>query len=228
MTTEIIQIIEDDSVHAMLLAHALSKAGYRINVASDGAEGLADVERLMPALVVLDVMLPGMDGHEICRRIRDDPRTSTIPIVMVSALAGEDHRVAGLSLGVDDYVAKPFSLREVVARVQAVLRRSNRPTLEDSPSEDLRFEGSRVMATFRDRRLQLTGREWEVLRRLARRPGESVANEELIALLWGHDGLVHEHEIDRLVRSLKSRLDEQGDELLELVPGGCRIKVNPQ
>ena len=228
MTTEIIQIIEDDSAHAMLLAHALSKAGYRINVASDGAEGLADVERLMPALVVLDVMLPGMDGHEICRRIREDPRTHAIPIVMVSALAAEDHRIAGLSLGVDDYVAKPFSPREVVARVGAVLRRSTRSTMQDSPSGELRFEGSRVMATFRDRRLQLTGREWEILRRLARRPGESVANEELIALLWGRDGLVHEHEIDRLVRSLKSRLDEQGDELLEMVPGGCRIKIDPQ
>lgn len=99
MTLAIIQIIEDDPDHASLLDHALRKARYRTNVAHDGQAGLSDVKRLQPALVLLDVMLPGMDGHTLCRLLREDPHTQSIPIIMISALASEDHRLAGLELG---------------------------------------------------------------------------------------------------------------------------------
>ncbi len=95
---EIIQIIEDEPAHASLLDHTLRQARYRTNVARDGQMGLSDITRLNPALVLLDVMLPGMDGHEVCRRLREDPQTQNIPIVMITALASEDHRVAGLEL----------------------------------------------------------------------------------------------------------------------------------
>lgn len=233
MTLEIVEIIEDEPAHAVLMDHALRKARYRTHVAQDGRSGIDDAKRLNPALILLDVMLPGMDGHEVCRRLRDDPQTRTIPIIMVSALGTLDvNRVAGLDLGVDDYVAKPFSPREIVARVKAVLRRSRScyTESEDHLQGQFVLEESFCVVSFRGRRVQLTGREWWILRRLARKPGEIVTWEELTALLWGEDDLVHEHELDRLIRSLECKLGEQVSDwgAIAVIPeGGCALKLLP-
>ena len=123
MSVEIIQIIEDDPTHAALLDHALRKARYRTNITHEGLRGLDETKRLKPSLVLIDVMLPGLDGHELCRRLRHDPQTRMIPIMIVTALGSQDDRIRAYELGVDDYVTKPFSTREVVLRVKAVLRR---------------------------------------------------------------------------------------------------------
>lgn len=211
---EIIQIIEDEPAHASLLDHTLRKARYRTNVALDGEIGLLDVKRLNPALVLLDVMLPGVDGYEICRRLREDPQTQTIPIILLTALGSEEHRVAGLELGADDYIIKPFSPREVVSRVRAVLRRA-RPLAE--PQEecldgDMVLEDSRFVVSFRGKRVQLSSPKWWILRRLASHVGQVVTREELTTLLWGEDGLIHQHELDRYVQLLKQKLEsEAGD-----------------
>src|SRR5262245_13306525 len=157
MTLQIVEIIEDEPAHAALMDHALRKARYRTHVAQDGRSGIDDAKRLNPALILLDVMLPGMDGHEVCRRLRDDPQTRTIPIIIVSALGTLDvNRVAGLDLGVDDYVAKPFSPREVVARVKAVLRRSRSCYVESQDHLQGQFvlEDSFCVVSFRGRRIQ--------------------------------------------------------------------------
>jgi DNA-binding response OmpR family regulator len=211
MSLEIIQIIEDDPIQARILDAALRKTSFRTNVAHDGRTGLRDVQRLRPALVLLDVMLPEIDGHEICRLLRSDPQTRQIPIIMITALASEAHRVAGLEMGADDYIVKPFGEQEIIARVRALLRRTRPPVEEDSSlaMADLVLEQDRYDVVFRGQRVTLSGMEWRLLRRLVRSGGEAVPREELCSLLWGEDGLVHEHELDRLIQQLEEKLRDQ-------------------
>lgn len=220
---EIVQIIEDEPDHARLLEHSLRQARYRTNVAYDGLVGLSDIKRLNPAIVLLDVMLPGLDGHEVCRRLREDPQTQNIPIVMITALTSEEHRVAGLELGADDYITKPFSPREVVSRVKAVLRRGRRPATarEVYLDGELRLEDSRFGVFFRGTHVQLSGPEWWVLRCLAKQAGRVVTREELIALLWGEDGLIHEHDLERYIDAIRQKLEDDptSPTLIITVPG---------
>jgi len=145
---------------------------------------------------------------------------------MLTALGSEDDRVAGLELGADDYIAKPFSPREVITRVKAVLRRARPQTgMKDMFYQgDLIVEDTCLIVTFRGTRLTLSGPEWEILRRLAESLGQVVAQEELITLLWGQDGLVHEHELARYVQALKQKLENQYAGLIGTVPGvGYRL-----
>lgn len=230
MGVELIQIIEDDPDHARLLELALRKARYRTNVARDGEVGLQDVKRLNPSLILLDVMLPGMDGHDLCRLLREDDKTQATPIIMVTALGSEDHRVTGLELGADDYITKPFSLQEVVARVRAVLRRGRvlaqpvKIPLED----DLVLEDCCFVVSFRGKSLTLSGHERQILGRLAHSVGRVVTQEELITLLWGQDGLIHEHELARYVQTLKLKIENQYAGLIETLPGvGYRLTSHP-
>ena len=229
MPSEIIQIIEDDPQHALLLDHTIRKAGYRTNIADDGLAGLEDVRRLKPALVLLDVMLPELDGHEVCRRLREDPVTKAIPIIMLSALGTENHRVVGLDLGADDYIAKPFSPQEVVLRIKAVLRRFQRQVDvgEVYLDGDLVLEESRHLVSFRGKSLQLSESEWRILQALARQAGRTVTREELIALLWDDDGLIHEQELERHIRGLAQKFTAapETDSLVLITPGfGYRLR----
>lgn len=207
---EIIQIIEDDPDHARLLDHALRKARFRTNVAYDGEIGMRDVKRLRPAVILLDVMLPGADGYKLCKRFRQDPETQATPIIMITTLGTPEHRVAGLELGADDYITKPFSPREVVSRIKAVLRRAR--LLADGKETyldgELVLNENRFIVSLRGKRLQLSAPEWRVLRRLARRAGEVVTREEFVKLLWGDDGLVHDHELYRHITSLREKLED--------------------
>jgi DNA-binding response OmpR family regulator len=206
---ELIQIVEDDPEQAGLLDHALRKARYRTNVASTGEMGLRDIQRLKPALILLDVMLPGLDGYEVCKRVREEPSLQGIPIIMITALGTPEHRVAGLELGADDYIAKPFSPREVVSRVKAVLRRAH--LRGDSEERYLNgalvLKENRFIVSYQGQTVPLSGPEWWVLRCLADRPGEVITREELVSLLWGEDGLVHEHELYRSIQSLRRKLE---------------------
>ena len=207
---EIIQIVEDDPDQASLLDHVLRKARYRTNVAYSGEMAERDIRRLKPALVLLDVMLPGVDGYELCKRLRQDHETQTIPIIMITALGTAEHRVAGLELGADDYIVKPFSPQEMVSRVKAVLRRARlRGQSEESYMDGaLILKENRFIVAYRGRTVPLSGPEWWILRCLADRPGQVVPREELISLLWGEDGLVHEHELYRHVRALRDKLED--------------------
>jgi DNA-binding response OmpR family regulator len=166
MALELIQIIDDEPHHAALLDLALRKAGYRTNVAHDGLEGLDAMRRLQPALALVDVMLPGADGFEICRRLRADPLTQLLPIIMLTALSSEEQRVAGLTLGVDDYVTKPFSPREVVLRVAAILHR-RRPSDHCGESYldgQVLHERSVHHVSCCGRTVSLSYQEWQALR----------------------------------------------------------------
>jgi DNA-binding response OmpR family regulator len=208
MSLELIQIIQDGHDQAQVLDQILRKASFRTNVAFDGATGIQDIWRLKPALVLLDLVLPGMSGRDLCARLRTDPQTRSMGIIFVTALGSEDHRVAALDLGADDVISKPYSSRELVARVKAVLRRVSTPTatLDEELDEELTVEETQYVISFRGTRVVLSHPEWTILLRLAKTAGKVVPGEELRSALWGEDGLSHDRELERTIQSLNKKL----------------------
>jgi DNA-binding response OmpR family regulator len=168
MAQALIQIIEDEPLHATLLDGSLRRAHFATALAVDGATGWEDVQRFTPALILLDLMLPGIDGHEVCRLVRGNSFTRHIPIIMLSALGTDEDRIKGIELGADDYVVKPFSPREVVSRVQAVLRRHRGYPTEATPvSQALTLlDGPYFSVSLHQRQLTVTGIELAFLRGL--------------------------------------------------------------
>ncbi len=213
MSLEVIQIIESDQDQARSVDQVLRKASFRTNIAFDGPTGIQDIWKNRPALVILDLMVPGIGGKDLCRRLREDPQTKSMGIILVTALTSEDHRVAGLESGADDVLAKPYSPRELVARVRAVLRRiaASIPEHLDDLDEDLTLEATQYAASFRGRPILLTKPEWQTLLRLARTAGKVVPREELRSMLWGEDSLTHDHELDRIVTLLNQKLSGPED-----------------
>ena len=221
MTLNIIQIIEDEPLHAQLLDHSLRQARYRTNVAHDGVTGLADVMRLKPSLILLDLMLPEMNGQDVCRRVRSEPSTKHIPIIMISAMGTDEDRIAGIRMGADDYVAKPFSPREVVSRAHALLRRAQAhwataPALSGSP---VTIKEHCLLVSLFGKELTVSPQELALLRLFTARPGSIVPREELIGLLWPDSPLLHEHELQRLNRTLSHKLMEHSIGSIEAFPG---------
>jgi DNA-binding response OmpR family regulator len=208
MSLEVIQIIEADQDQARAVDQVLRKASFRTNIAFDGPTGIQDIWKNRPALVVLDLMVPGIGGKDVCRRLREDPQTKSIGIILVTAVTSEDSRVAGLESGADDILTKPYSPRELVARIHAVLRRLAASMAEnlDDLDDDLALDATQYVATFRGRQLVLTKPEWQTLLRLAKTTGKVVPREELRSLLWGNDTLTHDRELDQLVASLNQKL----------------------
>lgn len=203
-----IVVIEDDAVVAETLSLYLEQAGFAVATASNGVAGLALAKGPNTALVVLDLMIPGMTGQEVCRRLRAE---SAVPIIMLTARASEDDRVAGLELGADDYVAKPFSPREVVARVQALLRRTAAPTAAAPPPPvvigDLEVDLFARQARVDGRAVALTPTEFKLLDTLARAPGRVFTREELLSRAFGpgYDGL--DRTVDVHITNLRKKLD---------------------
>lgn len=232
MALELIQIIEDGQDQARVMDQILRKASFRTNVAFDGPTGIQDIWRLKPALVLLDLILPGMGGKEICGRLRTDPQTKTMGIVFVTAMTAEDHKIAALECGADDVISKPYSSRELVARVRTVLRRIalEAPQPDEDAENDVVLEEMHYVVSFRGRRVSLTKAEWIVLGRLARTPGKVVPREELRAALWGEDGLSHDRELDLTIQHLDRKLSGDGGapDLITGVQGtGYRLTRNP-
>lgn len=217
-----ILIVEDDRDIALSLRLKLERdGGYRVDTVVDGAEGLRAAVDSPPDLVLLDVNLPGMDGFEICRRLRKDPATAAIPIIMLTARIGEADRVAGLDFGADDYITKPFSPKEALARVRALLRRSGRTdeadeTLVDTP---LRIDVAERVARVGDRDLGLTRKEFDLLAELLRQRGRVLTRERLLESVWGYDYPGETRTVDVHVRRLRQKLGGPVDERIETVVG---------
>ncbi|MEP7152548.1 MAG: response regulator transcription factor [Nitrospira sp.] len=224
MSLEIIQILEDDQSHAKLLDQILRRASFRTNVAFDGPSGMQDVWRIKPSLVMADDNLPGITGREICKRLRQDPSTRHIPIIVMSGYASEERRAEALDGGADDFIVKPYGAIELVARVRALLRRcrQDQAQQEEELGEDLVFADKVYVALYRGRKLTLSGNEWKALRRLALTVGNVVPREELKALLWGDDELLHDGELDRCIEQLNQKLAGEGTAVghIVMVPGG--------
>jgi DNA-binding response OmpR family regulator len=184
---ERVLVVEDDPTVAEVVSRYLEREGYTVESVSDGEIGLQRALADLPALVVLDLMLPSLDGLEVCRRMR---AVAPVPVVMLTARGDEEDRVVGLELGADDYLAKPFSPRELTARVKAVLRRAREPFPGTAPLAQLRFDEVEIDLASREVRTQgeltpLTAREFDLLTFLARSPRHTYRREELLEHVWG-------------------------------------------
>ncbi len=213
-------VIDDEEDLIELVRYNLEKDGFSVKGAADGETGLALAAAEHPDLIVLDVMLPGMDGLEVCRRLRSEPRTARIPMIMLSARGAESDRIVGLELGADDYVTKPFSPRELAARVKAQLRRLSFPNqaAEVIRRGDLNIDLARREVTCAGIPINLTAGEFKLLQFLASQPGRVFSRSELIDGVLGRDIAILDRTIDVHVVSLRKKLRGCG-ELIETVRG---------
>ncbi|WP_119679442.1 phosphate regulon transcriptional regulator PhoB [Indioceanicola profundi] len=212
----LILIVEDEVDLVTLLKYNLEKEGFRVAAANDGEEALLLANEQTPHLVLLDWMLPLMSGLEVCRQLRRNPKTREIPVIMLTARGEEADKVRGLNSGADDYISKPFSPTELVARIRAVLRRSS-PALSE---ELLRFADVVMdLAAHRVRRdgrdVHLGPTEFRLLRHFMQHPGRVFSREQLLDIVWGHDVYVEPRTVDVHIRRLRKALNE--DEFPDLI-----------
>ena len=206
---EKVLVIEDDRHIAEILRTTLATQHFAPIVANDGGTGLSEARRLLPSLILLDLLLPTMDGWEVCRRLRADEKTRHIPIIMVTAKGEEEDRVAGLELGADDYVVKPFSTRELVARIRAVFRRkaSQTSAADQVRVGELEIDASRHVITVAGRSVHLTMMEFTILQRLAQEPGRVFTRDQLLTFLWGKDCFAQEHNLDVHIHAIRKKIE---------------------
>jgi len=226
-----ILVIEDDPDIALSLRLKLERdGGFEVVTAGDGAAGLRLAVDRPPDLVLLDVNLPGMDGFEVCRHLRKDAATAATPVIMLTARIGESDRVAGLELGADDYITKPFSPKEALARIRAVLRRSDRSAEgpEALADEPLRIDVGARRAEVGGRELGLTRKEFDLIVELIRQRGRVLTRERLLETVWGYDYPGETRTVDVHVRRLRQKLGSPVDERVETVVGvGYRYRSGP-
>jgi two-component system phosphate regulon response regulator PhoB len=227
MAKESILVVEDEEDILELLRYNLTKEGYRVTGVATGEEGLRAAKSLLPDLLLLDLMLPGMDGLEVCRLLKQDPKTQHLPIVMVTAKGEEADIVTGLELGADDYLAKPFSPRVLLARVRAVLRRRKKePPDEAAPLKihELVVHPGRHEVLSNGQPVELTATEFRLLHMLARRPGWVFTRSQIVNGVHGDDYPVSDRSVDVQVVGLRKKLGEAG-QYVETVRGvGYRFK----
>ncbi|NMG22142.1 response regulator [Brasilonema bromeliae] len=226
MSRHKILVIEDETALLEALRYNLEREGFEVLTATDGLSGLQRAQSVLPDLIVLDLMLPVLEGLEVCRRLRDDANTRTIPIVMVTARGEEIDEVVGFQMGADDYVAKPFKVRPLLQRVKALLRRTN--VREDQTAsiaeQGVEIDRWRHRATLDGRVLPLTPTEFRLLWSLARQPGRAFSRHELMDASMGEDVASLDRTIDVHVKSLRQKLGDRA-ELIETVRGvGYRFK----
>jgi two-component system phosphate regulon response regulator PhoB len=218
-------IVDDERDLLSLLDFNLRQAGFQTLLAATGEEALAHVRRAVPDLVLLDLMLPDIPGTEVCRRLKGSDRTRRVPVVMLTAKGEEVDRVVGFELGADDYVVKPFSVRELVLRVQAVLRRATGPPTEEPPERigPLRIDLAAHRAFAGPEELALTALEFRLLATFMARAGRVQSREQLLADVWGMSPELETRTVDTHVKRLREKLGAARD-LLETVRGvGYRL-----
>ena len=221
-------VVEDDQDIADLVAHHLTRAGFSCDLFATGPDGLDAVRRQLPDLVVLDLMLPGLSGYEICRMMRADSATAAVPIIMLTARAQEEDRVKGLELGADDYVTKPFSPRELVARVRAVLRR----TQPYGPERILRvgplvIDLDRHEVTADGRGVSLTAKEFLLLQYLIEHRGRVLSRDLLLSDVWGYQYTGGTRTVDVHIRRLREKLPAMVDHIVTIKQFGYKFVDTP-
>jgi len=222
--SELVMVIEDEKEIRDLVRYNLEKAGYRVAAAADGEEGLRQLFASRPDALVLDLMLPGMNGLEIVRELRAEPITHDLPILVLTARSAEMDKLLGFEQGADDYLTKPFSPRELVARVKSLLRRT-RPTgpgraIEAGP---LRVDLDAHEALCASVKLDLTPREFDLLAFLARHPGRALSRDELLRKVWGYDFVGETRTVDVHVRRLRAKLGEHHGMIETVLGAGYKL-----
>lgn len=220
MSQENILIIEDDANIAKLVKYNFEKAGFRAHVTITGEEALEFLSRQKVDLIILDIMLPKMDGFETCRRLKDDSRLSSIPVMILTARGEEVDRVVGFELGAEDYVVKPFSPRELILRAKTILRRGQikQASKENLRSGDLEIDIPRHRVTVKAKEVILTPMEFKLLVTLVERRGRVQSREELLSAVWNIEADVTTRTVDTHIKRLRQKLGKAG-EALETIRG---------
>ena len=220
-----ILIIEDETDVADLLTLNLRKTGYRISTAADGASGLQKARDNKPDFIILDLMLPKMSGLEVCRILKSDIATAQMPILMLTAKAEEIDRIVGLEFGADDYVTKPFSPREIVLRIRAILRRGEKAD-ESLTAGPISIDPARHEVSVAGKHVNLTSIEFKLLRTLMQRRGRVQPRDRLLNEVWGYESVIDTRTVDTHVRRLREKLGKAGN-AVETVRGfGYRLREN--
>jgi two-component system phosphate regulon response regulator PhoB len=222
-------VLEDDTDISRLVQHHLEASGFGVRVFGNPTNLVPDAERQPPALFLLDIMVPGGDGLDVCRRLRNHPALSTIPIIFLTARAGENERVLGLELGADDYITKPFATRELLARVKAVLRRFERPMTPSTIAfEEVVIDASAMQLKVKGELTTTTATEFRLLDYLARHPGRVFSRDHLLDAVWGDARFVTPRSVDVYVRRIREKIetDPENPRYLKTVRGaGYRFEV---
>ena len=227
MSKEKILVVDDEEDILELVRYNLFKNGYQVTCVSSGELAMQKLKEETPQIILLDIMLPGMDGLDVCRSLRSNPATVNIPIIMITAKGEDADIVTGLELGADDYLTKPFSPRVLLARIRAILRRNKQDELDESSvlkTHDIVVNPARHEVLVKGEQLMLTATEFGILHFLARRPGWVFSREQIISAVKGDDYPVTERSVDVQVVGLRKKLGDSGD-LIETVRGvGYRFK----
>lgn len=223
-----ILIVDDEQDILDLLRFNLESEGYETIIAGDGLQAL-ELAKQRPDMIILDVMLPGKDGWEVMRELRQSSMTQNIPVIFLTAKAGEIDEVVGLELGADDYVVKPISMRKLLARVKAVFRKAQPIASEsDQPMRfgEVKIDTLRYAVTIAGKTVPFTKKEFELLVYLAKRPGRVVTRDTLLSEIWGDNVIVIDRTIDVHIRKIREKLGEQNMHLIETIKGvGYRLRA---
>ena len=218
-------IVEDDPDIAESVRYNLQSAGFEPVIAATGEEGLSLAlgSQSPPSLIILDLMLPAMSGLDLCRRLRREPQTRRTPVIMLTAKSSEADRISGLDVGADDYIAKPFSVRELLARIRAVLRRAEEETPETYQDARLTIDFSDVRVLCEGTNVKLTNKEFQLLSALARKSGRVVTRQQLLDQVWGYSYYGDTRTLDVHIRRLRQKLEDCGECIETVVGVGYRF-----
>ncbi len=231
--SQTIVVLEDDAEIRRLIQYRLESAGYTVRLYSSPGTLLPDSERQRPALFLLDIMVPGGSGLDVCRQLRRSSVLGSVPVIFLTARASEDDRVLGLELGADDYIVKPFAVRELLARVRAVLRRTELPGETASAVltvEDLQIDSGSMQVRVRGEMITTTTTEFRLLEYLARHPGRVFSRDQLLDAVWGDSRFVTPRSVDVYVRRLREKIEAEPETprfLKTLRGAGYRFDVPP-
>lgn len=209
-------LVVDDEIHILeLIKFNLINSGYRVITSDSGEQALKECEKELPDLILLDIMLPGIDGLEVCRRLKKNSETNMIPIIMLTAKGEEIDKILGLELGADDYITKPFSVRELVARVKALLRRSTISLTDESSTPivkigDVTIDITNYEVYKNDEKLEFTLKEFELLKLLVQNKGKVLTRDYLLDQIWGYDYYGETRTVDVHIRHIRQKLEEDG------------------
>ncbi|MDO9390224.1 MAG: response regulator transcription factor [bacterium] len=223
---KLIYIVEDERDIADLVEHYLKKDGFRSESISDGQRALERIRRQPPDLLVLDLMLPGMDGLELCRILRSEPATKRLPIIMLTAKAEETDKIVGLEMGADDYLTKPFSPKELMARIRAVFRRNQPPEEAKAVLNygKITLDGERHVVSVSKKAVELTAKEFGLLEYLLKRPGRVLSREQILNAVWGQDYYGGNRTVDVHIRHLRKKIPLLDAAILTVKSFGYKIK----
>ena len=231
--SQTIVVLEDDAEIRRLIQYRLESAGYGVRIYSTPGTIVADAERARPALFLLDIMVPGGSGLDVCRQLRRNAALAGVPVIFLTARASEDDRVLGLELGADDYIVKPFAIRELLARVRAVLRRSEAPGESATgvlTVEDLQIDSGSMQLRVRGELITTTTTEFRLLEYLARHPGRVFSRDQLLDAVWGDSRFVTPRSVDVYVRRLREKIEAEPEmpRFLKTLRGaGYRFDIPP-